>query len=239
MYRQRKWVPLLILILLSALILAACNDDPVEGVRSIELEDGALKEVYRVDEQIDFDNAFLLVTYTTGRVQRTKLTPNMVSGFSTDVPTNASTLTVQFAGFKIEWIYRVIGSSEAANSFRLNLTEGENRVIGVSCSGTENFPALGVMFEVVMTGMKLDYSLVPEDAVTVSADMNYSVKAEASSFKIVLWAKDGRTVMTDGALISFKIKKDGAEKAVLTLQRATVSDGDGDYTVPQSTIEII
>ena len=229
------------IVLLSTLVVAGCEPDPVEGVRGIELEDGALKEVYRVDETIDYSNAYLLVTYTGGRVQRVQITPNMVSGFSTDIPSNQSTMTVSFAGYSVEWIYRVIGSSEAANSFRLNVSVSEDNTVSVSASGTENFTALGVMFEVVMTGMSLNYNESdPESAVEVAAEGMYCsvIGTGGASFKTVLWAKDGRTPMTDGVILTFKIRKKGTEKAILTLQKATVSDGAGDYSVPQSTIEI-
>ena len=238
-----KRIASIIVIMLSlavfVLLLQGCDPDPVEGVRSIELEGGALKEVYRVDEEIDYDNAYLLVTYTGGRVSRVKLTPNMVSGFSTDVPVHSATLTINFAGYKVEWIYRVIGSSEAANSVRLKAEVSREHVLTISLSGTEDFPVLGVMFEVVMSGVAAESDVDGGEIIKVREGVYYSVNhISDAAFRIVIWSKDGRTKFEAGELISFKLIKTGTENGVLTIQKAVVSDGEGDYTVPQSTLEI-
>lgn len=227
--RNAAVAALILILILTAAI--GCTRERGEVV-SLAFVEGAFKEVYSADEALDLSNAYILVTYADGSVERVKVTSGMVSGFSSAVATSSGKLTVSYGGKSIDWLYRVTGSGGIQTTFRLKIgyTSGETSgTVTVSAEGV-NGSANGiyaVAFDLVI-GSGLG---ITEGGVTNAVPgFKSAINADGTNLRIVLWSSDGVTSLTEGAtLISFGIS--GA-KGTLTIQNASVSDGVSDYTVP-------
>lgn len=226
---------LVLIVILTA--VAGCTRGKGEVV-SLAFVEGAFKEIYASDESLDLSNAYILVTYADGSVERVKVTADMVSGFSSAVATSSGKMTISYGGKSIDWIYRVTGSGGIQTTFRLKFgyTPGESfgsvTVSAEGVSGSSN-GIYAVAFDLVLgSGIA-----IAESGITCGVSgFKSAVNADGSNIRIVLWSADGVTSLNEGAtLVLFGIS---GSKGTLTVQNASVSDGVSDYTVPATSYTI-
>lgn len=225
-----------VLVIVTVFSAAGCRDKKGSVVK-LDFAEGAFKETYSVDETLDLTNSYILATYEDGSVSRVRITPEMVSGFSSAVATSSGKLSVSYGGQSIVWLYTVKGSGGVQTSFRLKpvavkSAAANEYTVYVNAEGIGANGIYAVAFDVALV------SLASEGACEVSAEgWNISVNVtDSANFRVVMWSADGYASVAEGAtLVSFKVT---GTKGAVSVQNASVSDGTADYTVPGATYTI-
>ena len=230
-------VILFVVSALSVCALSACNKE--KEVSSLQIVQGSFKESYALDEGLNLQNSKILVTYTDGSTANVAITEGMVSGFDTTKTTSGTTLTVSYNGKSVNFIYKVTNSIAIETSFRYGLevqqsTEHTGFDISIRAKNADRVEngVYAMRFTISTTGgiVLSDLTLGLQEGFDMSV---YSVSV--NSAVIVIYSSDGyKPVPNDGIILKLKASKPG-QLSTVTIQNASISDGQADYVVPAVT----
>ena len=228
---------LIIALLLSVCVLTACSNPIGREVEKIAIINGSFKETYNLDEEVDLKNAKIRVTYTDGTGENIAITKDMISGLSTAICTNSATLTVTYKEKTATFIYKVVSDRNIETAVRLNASwiSEDNEYVSVTASG------------VVDAGVSaMAFTLTANEAVSfTSATLALSSKwgiqyslINSRNVTVVIYAKNGYdTLSVDGEICRINAVK-GMGNATIYLQSASFSNGEKDFIIPPTGIEV-
>lgn len=132
---KKKTIVFILLISLLTLLFVGCSDRLGAKVAQISIKPNSFKASYEIDERLNYDNIFILVTYLNGETEYIKCEFGMIEGFNTST-TGTKQLNVEYKGVKseainYEVIYSVDNSKEILTSARIEyVTAATNEILG-------------------------------------------------------------------------------------------------------------
>lgn len=120
----KKFIAIILLILLVTTGLAACKPEKTNKVSKIEIIKGSFKEQYALDEPLNLKNAKIKVFYVDGETNEIPITKEMVTGF--DTRTNypqQKTLEVTYKTITTTFNYKVGGETGVTSIVRFVIEE--------------------------------------------------------------------------------------------------------------------
>ena len=223
--------------IIPVLLLSACNQE--KDVSSIQIVQGAFKEIYALDETLNLTNSKILVTYTDGSTANVAITSSMVTGFDSSTTTTGRTLTVTYKGKSANFIYKVQSSVAVETSFRFNRGALENE----SKDGYDvSIKAQNVGDGVYAVRFTLSTSggiALTEPTLKLGEGFKMQIYSSSiSSMVVVVYSETGYDSIAEGAEI-FAIKAtEPKEKGTINIQNASISNGVSDFIVPQAEYKI-
>lgn len=233
-------VILTLICLLPLLVLSACNKE--KTVASIQIVQGSFKEIYSLDEKLNLTNAKILVTYTDNTTANVSITSSMISGFDTSTTTTGKALTVSYKGKSVNFIYKVQSSIFVETSFRFNIDVVENESktgydinVKADKASTVTNGVYALEFNLSASGG----TALTEPVLKLGNAFKMEIySASVSSMVVVVYSTTGYDTITDGAtILSVKATKPSTLETI-TVQSASISNGEADFVVPQTSREI-
>lgn len=130
---KKKVVAIIIFICLLPLVFSSCSErtDPV--ITSIIIKQNSFKSSYEIDEKLNYDNIFILVTYDNGDATYVQCDNSMIRGFDT-LTTGERQLYIEYNGAKsdlvdYEVLYSIDNSKQILTSARLEYSTITNNEI--------------------------------------------------------------------------------------------------------------
>ncbi len=240
---RRKIVTVVLLsvmiIILSVFVFSACNSE--KTVASIRIVEGSFKENYALDEKLNLSKAKIVVTYTDGTSENKMVTQDMITGFDTSRTTTNAKFTVTYKGASANFYYKVSSSVSIETSFRLSFevkesTEHSGLDVAVKATGAETVPngVYAIRFTVAANGgITIN---TPELKVAEGYKMT-TQKLSVSQIVFVLYSSNGYTALENGTILTFKATKP-LTTGNLFIQNASISNGEYDFVVPQSSYSL-
>lgn len=229
---------LLFLLPILAGLLFACSS---RTISSVDVAANSFKASYAVDEALVLDGSFVLVSYTSGDVDRVQITADMVEGFDTSTTGN-KTVRVTYKTFSREIAYSVYNPEMASRAIRttarftlyadrtddaviysIKLFSGDLREVRAATFTLTSGASLGIHPD-------LGNVTCSSDAENLAYDM--SLSASGTSLKIVVFDPNGQTLDPNG--VFFRIRVTQSDNRSVWLSDNTVSDGRNDYYLPKT-----
>lgn len=232
-------VVLMLVCLLPILVLSACGNKE-KNVSSIQIVQGAFKEIYALDEGMNLANAKIQVTYTDGSVANVAITKEMVSGFDTSTTTTGRTLTVTYKGKSTNFIYKVQSSISIETSFRFNISVVENEVwnevlIKADKASTVPEGVYAARFTLASTG-GIAFS---EPTLKLGEGFKMEIySASVSSIVFVVYSESGYDSLVDGDTILSVQASKPSSLGTINVQNGSISNGIIDFIVPQTNLSL-
>ncbi|NLL56647.1 MAG: hypothetical protein GX242_05500 [Clostridiales bacterium] len=140
-----------IALLVSFVMLIGCSDRTEIAVTSIDIKPNSFKTSYEIDEQLIFDNIFILVTYDNGESKLVPCDHSMIRGFDTTT-TGEKQLYVEYGGVEsapvdYEVLYSKDNSKKIMTSARLEYNSFDtNEIVSYTinyfCGNLKNAQAI-------------------------------------------------------------------------------------------------
>ena len=228
---------LIIVLLLSVCVLVACSNPIGREVEKIAIINGSFKDTYYLDEEVDLKNAKIRVTYTDGTGENIPITKDMISGLSTAICTNSATLTVTYKERTATFIYKVVSDRNIETAVRLNASwvSGDSECVVVTASGVVDAGVSAMAFTLTAN------EAVNFSSVTLSLSNKWGIQysvINSRNVSVVIYAKNGYdTLSADGEICRINAVK-GMGNATIYLQSASFSNGEKDYIIPPTGIEV-
>ena len=228
---------LIIALLLSVCVLTACSNPIGREVEKIAIINGSFKETYNLDEEVDLKNAKIRVTYTDGTGENIAITKDMISGLSTAICTNSATLTVTYKEKTATFIYKVVSDRNIETAVRLNASwiSEDNEYVSVTASGVLDANVSAIAF--TLTANEAVSFTSATLALSSKWGIQYSL-INSRNVTVVIYAKNGYdTLSVDGEICRINAVK-GMGNATIYLQSASFSNGEKDFIIPPTGIEV-
>ena len=159
--------------------------------KTYNLKDGGVTKNYRVDDKLDVDNLYIVVTQGSA-VTEVPVTANMVSGFDSSKAYDKLTLTVSYDNHTFTYDV-VVGRKDGEISFDdevINLTYGETMTLTVDSHGEEILIASGSEKFVKVVDGKLVAVKVGETTITLTAPQTDTHEAASTDVTVKVTAKE-------------------------------------------------
>ena len=223
--------------LIPVLLLSACNQE--KEVSSIQIVQGAFKEIYALDEALNLSQSKILVTYSDGSTAHVAITSAMVSGFDSSTTTTGRTLTITYKGKTVNFIYKVQSSIAVETSFRLHLgvTENEGKDgynVSVKAQNVE-----GGVYALRFTISTSGGIALTEPTLKLGNEFKMEIySSSVSAMVVVVYSISGYDSVPEGAEIFSLNATEPKEKGTINIQNASISNGESDFIVPQAEYKI-
>ena len=223
--------------LIPVLLLSACNQE--KEVSSIQIVQGAFKEIYALDEALNLSQSKILVTYSDGSTAHVAITSAMVSGFDSSTTTTGRTLTITYKGKTVNFIYKVQSSIAVETSFRLHLgvTENEGKDgynVSVKAQNVE-----GGVYALRFTISTSGGIALTEPILKLGNEFKMEIySSSVSAMVVVVYSTSGYDSVPEGAEIFSLKATEPKEKGTINIQNASISNGESDFIVPQAEYKI-
>lgn len=228
----------LALFILTILCLPLVASGCAARVASVAFRNNAFADTYTVDETVNYDAAFLTVTYSDGSAKDVNITPEMVTGFDT-ATTGKKTLTVTYEGTALTHEYYVYNAENAQRPVvltdRVFLDRAENESgtrIYLYYKKTSEFSPLAISFT-----LEADKDLFEKDkedllSVRTPDDSTAVFKAVSNKkIRVIINRVNAGSLPAYSEILCVKLPSGIAANEIL-VKEITLSDGKQDYYLP-------
>lgn len=234
---------LIILVLLCIVMLPSCKKpETEEDILSVEVLKGCLKNVYKIDEKLDLNNVYIVITLSTGTRTEKVSSASMVEGFDTSTVTETFELRymrIKYKGkYTTEWGYSVINDNAVNTEARLNAS-ASTTANGIWLRLSLNKGDLSGIYAIMFT-VKFD-----ENALTYKPDsfVGHINKWEKelspirnSQFTVLYYAlPDADPIGSSMVIINMEFIGAGAAGSIVEIKSISVSDRRSEYYLPDTT----
>lgn len=234
-----KKFTLLFLSLLFCMTLIGCSE---RKVSSVTVKPNSFKSSYAVDEQLNLDGAFAIVTYTSGDKENVPVTPFMVSDFDTSTTGKKSFFVTYDKDNVVEVPYVVYNDEYASRPIettaRFTLyaeTAGDDFYYTVRfAQGDLSALCAATMTLTSSSDLKIDAALSNLEVSTDVNNLSFDAKLSpgGTSLKIVVFNDHGAPLEIGGVFLRLKVS--GGGNRAVSLANITVTDGVRDYYLPKA-----
>jgi hypothetical protein len=226
---RKKFVAIIIFICLLACMLSSCSERAEPVVTSILIKQNSFKLSYEIDENLNYDNIFILVTYDSGEAEFVQCDNSMVKGFNT-LTTGERQLYIEFGGARsdevsYEVLYSIDNSKQILTSARLEYTTFINNEI---LSYTLDYYAGDLT-----NCQAILFDLYSEDELNVNDDLS-NVSFEVPTG----WSYSSKLLSTKNMRVLFFNKDNNEGISSNTLFRINVNKGNAFSYVRLRDIEV-
>ncbi|MDD3947207.1 MAG: hypothetical protein PHI19_05140 [Clostridia bacterium] len=219
-----------ILIGVLCLTLCACNKD-TKSVENIRIVSGSFKEVYDLDEQLDYDRIYIVATYVDGSTKQLKVEQSWISGWDVSTTGNNKSLTITYLGASVNFIYSVNYKASVTTPIRLAATKEEQdgkKAVVLGLNGLDKMSVYAVKVELTLNGMTYTGK---EDKFPDSWDV--AVHESETKVSLLFYSKNGADPLTgEGGLA--KVFLNGEANSIHL--KMEVSDGVSDHNAPDFSL---
>lgn len=243
---MKKAALILLLITLALVMLSGCGGKEIRAdeIKFIEIRDGSFKTAYAVDEKIDFNNVYIVVTLKDNKGEVVvKVTEDMLEGFDTSTTTASMemrTMRVKYKGlYTSNWNYTVASPYVINTKARLKLTSeraGSQFKVRLSIDIDEIPEIYAVQMEVNYDAARLDFNGETEDG--LSGWTSNRVSTKTGAFDMLYYAEPGTspiTLDTSLMVLVFNIKAEGEFN--IQIKNIHVSFGESDIYLPDASLK--
>lgn len=240
---MKKIVFILIIIAVMFSFVGCKKEMTAEDIQYIEIRKGSLKEVYNVDEQIDFSNVFIVIVLKDKKgelVQR--VDASMLEGFDTSTTTfetERRIMRVKYKGiYTSEWYYRVTSSYNVNTKARIRMEQQtiDNKLKVKLTLDLDTLPEIyGVQMSVNFDNSKLAY----HGAQPIKEGWKLERRnVRAGSFVFLFYAeKASQSVTTNSQLLEFTFDIVATGSFNIELKDIVLSDGESDIYLPDASLK--
>jgi len=229
---NKKAFSAIVIALILALCLGALSSCAKEKqVSRIQILGGSFKDNYSLDETVDYDKLYIIVTYKDGDTARVKVQPEWIEGFDLSTTGSRKALTVNYKGAKAEYLYSVTYKYSVTSPVRLSATKGDangKKEITLALANLDRMPAYAVRVDISLNGMKYEGR---ED--TLPEGWGATQNASGGKLSLLFFAADG-TAPLEGGLT--KVYLSGQSDTIYL--EAVISDGVSDHRLPDISLGI-
>lgn len=238
----------LTLIILATLILAlfGCNKGVLraEDIKFIEIRERSFKSSYAVDEEINFDYVFIVITLKDNKgeiVERVE--PNMIEGFDTSTTTFSTetrAMRIKYKGvYTSYWNYVVSGEYNINTKARLRLSQEKaegNLIVNVAIELKDMIEVKGMIMEVVFDNTRLSHNSTIE---IKNEDWTIEKKVKSTSgFSLLYSFRPGaKPITTSGEILTLVFNIEDSGNANVELKNIILSDGTKDFNLPNAKLQ--
>lgn len=221
---------LIILLLVVATIgaclgLSACNNNKGK-VSELTIIANTFRADYTVDEPFDLSKAKLIASFANGEKTEIKVTESMVSGYDSTVCGDGKTLSINYGGKSVTFIYNVSYAFPVTvrTRLRLNAVTGTSGAYSVSidCKDKEVF---AVKFFIYINSTEI--SNINLQTVDKNYAVKYDIRADKTSF--VVYRADGTAFDPQVGLVTL------TATATFTVKDIYITDLINDIRLPDVT----
>ncbi|MFA6866334.1 MAG: hypothetical protein WCR54_02330 [Clostridia bacterium] len=236
-------VSLVIFIIIIGTLICGCTHRVNDAIESITIKENSLKSSYEVDEVLNYDNIFILVTKQNGTSEYVNCELGMLVGFDTTTTTGAEEtrqIYIEYKGvlsenYTYEVKYSTDNSKQILTSARLGLGKSEKNDslsfnIRYYDRGLENVNT--IMF----TLRSANDIQILEDSTNLSFEkpngwsISYNHSQDENTLKVIFYNKDNLVGLSDNA--DFIINIAGGNKAaVYSIIDTEIANIDSDGNV--------
>lgn len=233
-HNKKAIVILLTAVLCCALLLTACGKGAIsKKVDKLQIVSGSFKEVYNLDEEINYENIYIIVTYEDGKSEQIKVDKSRIEGLDLTTTGNNRKLTVTYAEASASFIYSVVYKSTVTTPVRLSAAKAEEngkKSVTLSLSALDKMPVYAVKIDIVLNGM----IFVSKEDVFPST-WAAAVSESSGKLSLLFYSKDGSAALGVGEGLAKLVFSGNAERIRID---TTVSDGIEDRRAPEVILDI-
>lgn len=227
----KKLITVAVALLLCASVLAACAGKEPE-VSKINIVNGSFKESYNLDEQINYDNIQILITYKNDTKKQIKVQKDWITGLDVATTGINKKLIITYQGVSASFIYSVSYKANISTPVRLGITESGTdsyKVVQLALGNLDKMPIYAVKIDISLNGLAF---VSKED--NISEDWDVATKATQAKLTLFFYSKNGGTRLQDGYLTELTLSGQADQLFI----EVSVSDGDSDHKAPDVSYKL-
>lgn len=221
----KKLIAVVIVVLLCAAILAACGGKE-PNVSKISIVSGSFKNAYSLDEQINYDNIQILVSYKNDTQKQIKVQRDWISGLDVATTGINKKLTITYRGVSASFIYSVNYKANVSTPVRLDIasTNDNNfKVVQLALDNLDKMPIYAVKIDISLNGLTF---VSKED--NIAEDWSVSIKSTQTKLTLFYYSKNGNTELHVDYLTELTLSGQ-ADQIYIEM---VVTDANSDHKAP-------
>lgn len=233
------FIIIIILILFIPLTFVACSDREADKVIEISIRENSFKEQYEVDEELNFDNIYILAKKQDGTSEYINVESGMVIGFDTTTTTAGSgsrKLYIEYKGVLSESVsydvvYSVDNSKEIITKARIGAGKSvKNDILSINLRiyprGLENINTFLLTFRGDnILNVTADYSNLSFEK-PLGWNVNFSVSQDGKSLKLLFYNDKSDNGISDNSdfIINIADGNINDNYKVIDIEMANITD---------------